>query len=53
MTFAHCPYKTLYGNDCKNCKYKGDITLSREKRVYTVKRTRVAACYFGLYPSQS
>lgn len=53
MTFAHCPYKTLYGNDCKNCKYKGDITLSREKRTYVVKRTRVAACYFGLYPSQS
>ena len=21
MTFAHCPYKTLFKNDCKNCKY--------------------------------
>lgn len=51
MTFAHCPYKTIYGNDCKNCKYKGDISVSREKRSYVIKRTRVAGCYFGLYPA--
>lgn len=50
MTFAHCPYKTIYGNDCKNCRYKGDISVSREKRSYVIKRTRVAGCYFGLYP---
>lgn len=51
MTFAHCPYKTIYGNDCKNCRYKGDISVSREKRSYFIKRTRVAGCYFGLYPA--
>lgn len=51
MTFAHCPYKTIYGNDCKNCRYKGDISVSREKRSYVIKRTRVAGCYFGLYPA--
>lgn len=51
MTFAHCPYKTIYGNDCKNCRYKGDISVSREKRSYVIKRTRVAECYFGLYPA--
>lgn len=51
MTFAHCPYKTIYGNDCKNCRYKGDIFVSREKRSYVIKRTRVAGCYFGLYPA--
>lgn len=52
MTFAHCPYKTIYGNDCKNCRYKGDISVSREKRSYVIKRTRVAGCYFGLYPAR-
>lgn len=51
MTFAHCPYKTIYGNDCKNCRYKGGISVSREKRSYVIKRTRVAGCYFGLYPA--
>lgn len=52
MTFEHCPYKTIYGNDCKNCRYKGDISVSREKRSYVIKRTRVAGCYFGLYPAR-
>lgn len=52
MTFAHCPYKTLYGNDCGACKYKGDLSLSREKHSYVVKRVRVADCYFGLYPAR-
>ena len=52
MTFAHCPYKTIYGNDCKNCRYKGDISVFREKRSYVIKRTRVADCYFGLYPAR-
>ena len=52
MTFAHCPYKTIYGNDCKNCRYKGDISVSREKHSYVIKRTRVAGCYFGLYPAR-
>lgn len=52
MTFAHCPYKTIYGNDCKNCRYKGGISVSREKRSYVIKRTRVAGCYFGLYPAR-
>lgn len=52
MTFAHCPYKTIYGNDCKNCRYKGDISVSREKRSYVIKRTRVEGCYFGLYPAR-
>lgn len=52
MTFAHCPYKTIYGNDCKNCRYKGDISVSREKPSYVIKRTRVAGCYFGLYPAR-
>lgn len=52
MTFAHCPYKTLYGNDCSNCKYKGEMHLEREKHAYSVRRTRISQCYFGLYPEK-
>ena len=48
MTFAHCPYKTLFGNDCAHCTYRDGLTLSREKRKYSVVRTKVHDCYFSL-----
>ncbi|MDE6060060.1 MAG: hypothetical protein K2G31_01115 [Clostridia bacterium] len=50
MTFAHCPYKTVYGNDCAHCTYKQGMELLRDGRRYAVRRTRVSQCYFGLYP---
>ncbi|MDE7373326.1 MAG: hypothetical protein K2N18_04605, partial [Clostridia bacterium] len=49
MTFAHCPYKTLFGNDCAHCTYKEGLILSREKRKYRVVRTKVHNCYFSLF----
>ena len=49
MTFAHCPYKTVFDNDCKNCAYAGDMTLSREKHKYRVTRTKLHNCYFNLF----
>lgn len=52
MTFAHCPYKTLYGGDCKSCAFKDDMTLEREKHTYKIRRNRVSQCYFALYPEK-
>lgn len=52
MTFAHCPYKTMFGNDCDKCSYKGDMTMQREKHIYKVRRVRVSQCYFALYPEK-
>lgn len=49
MTFAHCPYKTVYGNDCAHCSYKSGMTVSREGRRYRVRRTKISSCYFGLF----
>lgn len=49
MTFAHCPYKTLFGNDCAHCTFKEGLILSREKRRYRVVRTKVHNCYFALF----
>ncbi len=49
MTLAHCPYKTLFDNDCAKCTYKEGLTLAREKKVYNVRRVRVSQCYFQLY----
>lgn len=48
MTFAHCPYKTLFKNDCAHCTYKDGLMLTREKHKYRVVRTKVHNCYFSL-----
>lgn len=50
MTFAHCPYKTLFGNDCAHCSYKAGLTLLRAGKKYRVRRIRLSQCYFALYP---
>lgn len=49
MTFAHCPYKTLFGNDCAHCSFKPGLTLKRERHTYSVRRIKASRCYFGLY----
>lgn len=49
MTFAHCPYKTLYGNDCSDCKYSGSLSLtSLTSGKYKIVRQKVGRCYFEL-----
>lgn len=48
MTFAHCPYKTFFDNDCARCTYRDGLTLSRAGNNYTVRRIRLAQCYFSL-----
>ncbi len=53
MTFAHCPYKTVFKNTCDNCSYVGDMTIKRENHSYIVRRTRLAQCYFGLFPTEN
>ncbi len=50
MTFAHCPYKTIFECECKDCAYKPDLVLEREKRKYAVRRVRLSSCRFELYP---
>lgn len=52
MTFAHCPYKTLLDCDCSKCGYKPNLTITREKRKYAVRRVRVSGCRFELYPKE-
>lgn len=50
MTFAHCPYKTLFDNDCSHCSYKAGLALLRAGKKYRVRRVRLSQCYFALYP---
>ena len=50
MTLAHCPFKTLFGNDCEHCSFKAGLTLSREKHRYKMRRVQISRCQFELYP---
>lgn len=53
MTLAHCPFKTLYGNDCGRCTYSDGLALAREKRIYGVRRIRLSQCYFQLWSANA
>ena len=49
MTFAHCPFKTIYQNSCSNCRYSDGLTYSNPNlNTYTVKRFKIFNCYFEL-----
>lgn len=52
MTFAHCPYKTLYNNDCTECKCNDSLKLRDNKDAYNIRRIKIADCYFELVDSR-
>ena len=52
MTFAHCPFKTIYACDCAKCAYKAGLILKRERHEYKVRRIRLSKCYFQLKPCE-
>lgn len=49
MTFAHCPFKTIYGGTCKTCKYTDTLAYKADyQEIYKINRTKVSNCYFEL-----
>lgn len=49
MTFAHCPFKTIFENTCSNCSYKNNFNLTNPNLgTYRVSRTKLFNCYFEL-----
>lgn len=49
MTFCHCPYKTVYENDCANCKYGKTLSyVDANGREYKIRRYQISQCYFEL-----
>ena len=49
MTFAHCPQKTCFNKNCtKDCKFNNLSYVQENGRVFTLRRTKVANCYFEL-----
>lgn len=48
MTFAHCPVKANFGNNCSSCKYKENFTYKSNKDTYKLSRKKISLCYFEL-----
>lgn len=49
MTFAHCPFKTIYNNTCSNCSYSENLLYSNPNlSTYKIKRFKLSNCYFEL-----
>ena len=53
MYFAHCPYKTLWQNNCKNCHYSPNLTLQDQAgKEYRILRHKISQCYFTLFANE-
>ncbi|MBE7075165.1 MAG: U32 family peptidase [Clostridiales bacterium] len=49
MTFVHCPIKTIYNNDCSNCKYCDGLEyIMQNGKTFVLKRYILNHCYFTL-----
>lgn len=49
MTFAHCPFKTIFENNCKKCSYNENLNyIGSELGTYNITRTKLSNCYFEL-----
>ncbi len=48
MTFAHCPYKTVFEGTCENCKFNGKLKYTGKKDTYPISRTKLKYCQFEL-----
>ena len=53
MTFAHCPYKTVFKNTCNQCKFKQNLCYTDVlNNVYPIRRYTMSQCYFELLHSK-
>lgn len=52
MTFAHCPFKTLYNNNCNDCKHSGKLLVKSNNSTMRVIRQKISNCYFELIESR-
>ncbi len=53
MSFAHCPFKTLFKNSCKNCKFSKNLKfVGNDGREYNIFRHTISSCYFTLFSNK-
>ena len=49
MTFVNCPYKTVYGNGCGDCRCTGKLSYISEKgKKFAVRRKKIVFCTFEM-----
>ena len=49
MTFVHCPIKTIWNNNCADCKYCDNIIYKMDNGTkFKLNRYKISACYFTL-----
>ena len=51
MNFAHCPYKTVYNNECSTCRFDDKLKYQDEKNTYTMRRISSSTCHFEMLSS--
>ncbi|MDD6250015.1 MAG: U32 family peptidase [Bacillales bacterium] len=51
MNFAHCPYKTVYNNECSSCRFDDKLKYQDEKNTYTMRRISSSTCRFEMLSS--
>ena len=51
MNFAHCPYKTVYNNECSSCRFDNKLKYQDEKNTYTMRRISSSTCHFEMLSS--
>lgn len=50
MTWAHCPWQTVTGKSCRDCKHKGEsMTLESKGMRFVVKPTVGKRCIYTMY----
>lgn len=49
MNYVHCPFKTIYHNECKNCSYHENLSYKDDhNKSYKLRRYKVNHCFFEL-----
>lgn len=53
MTMKHCPFKLIYGNDCKHCTFSKGLKYEMQGgQKFIIDRKKIENCYFLLYQSE-
>ncbi|MCH5172251.1 MAG: U32 family peptidase [Erysipelotrichales bacterium] len=55
MNYVHCPFKSVYKKECKNCAYHDSLSFKDEfnNSTYSIRRIKIERCYFELLNSNA
>ncbi len=55
MNYVHCPFKSIYKNECRNCTYSDKVSFADLscKDIFPLRRIKLSKCYFELLNSKA